>query len=86
MVLRMTRPTTRKTSSNLQFRKCVPRDILDKARGRKITLSLPSEERGDKSLLVSVIISPEIKVSLRTNKQDVPKYRSASAEEQLQKA
>ena len=86
MVLRMTRPTRRKTSSNLQFRKRVPKDILDKARGKKITLSFPREDDHHKTLLVPVTISSEIKVSLRTNEPDIAKRRSASAEEQLQKA
>lgn len=85
MVLSMTRPSRRKTSSHLQFVKRVPTDVLAKARGQAIALSLPARSPGDPPTLTHVKLSPVVKLSLRTRDHDEAKARSGAIEEQLQR-
>lgn len=76
MVLRMTRPTKRPESSQQQFRKRVPADILAKAKGRSITIQFPEEGR-DGAFSLAAKVASEIKFSLRTTDKAVAKIRPA---------
>src|SRR5262245_56982848 len=88
MVLRMTRPTQRKESSNHLIRKRIPTDILTAAQGHKITLQFPSETPGEAPDERSAVTFKRqaIKVSLTTRDKATAKLRTALAESQLEAA
>ena len=65
MVLLMARPTKRPDSPFLQFRKRVPADVLERARGQRITFTFPSADIGGADVTVSVTLANEVKFSLR---------------------
>ncbi len=79
----MTRPTRRDTSSILQFRKLVPADILDRARGQAIVLRLPGLKR-EGEIITSGTVGDVVKFPLRTRDPDVARTRTASATAQLE--
>jgi integrase len=83
MVLVMARPTSRPNSSFYQFRKRVPADVLERARGQRVTI--PSEEIGGADLTASVTIGPELKFSLQTRDPALAKTRTGLATAQLQR-
>lgn len=86
MVLLMARPTKRSGSSKDQFRKRVPADVLDVARGERIVFSLPKMHTGDGRILVSAKIGAEVLFSLRTEEPSLVKLRHSAAAEQFERA
>ncbi|MCC7254217.1 hypothetical protein [Hyphomicrobium sp.] len=86
MVLFMARPTKRSGSSNGQFRKRVPADVLRIARGERIAFSLPKSHAGDERLAISVKIGHEVTFSLRTEDRSLIKLRHGVALEQFERA
>lgn len=85
MVLVMARPTSRPNSSFYQFRKRVSADVLERARGQRVTIIFPSDEIGGPDLTTSVTIGPELKFSLQTRDPAVAKTRTGLAIAQLEK-
>lgn len=74
MVLRMARPVKRPTSSFIQFRRRIPRDVLPLARGRTIAVPVDGE-------LVALTIGPkavELNLSLRTRDPGEAKARQGA--------
>jgi integrase len=64
MVLSMARPVQRRGSSRHQFRRRVPRDVLAKARGRRIAFRFPRDDGSEE--IVTVTAGTEVMFSLRT--------------------
>jgi integrase len=85
MVLAMARPATRQNSSLAQFRKRVPADILEVARGQRLLFRLPAEKPADPDIEVPATIGAEVTFSLRTRSPALVKQRHAAALEQLEK-
>ncbi|WP_152024968.1 hypothetical protein [Candidatus Filomicrobium marinum] len=82
----MARPTKRSRSSNRQFRKRVPADVLNVARGQRISFSLPKTHLDDERILVSATVGNEISFSLRTGDISLAKLRHSAALEQFERA
>ena len=74
MALRMTRPTRRKESSTYQYRSRVPKDVVAKARGQRLTIAFPNDGQ-DKAATVFLHIADTVKFSLRTRDPAVAKAR-----------
>ena len=85
MVLLMARPTSRSSSSFLQFRKRVPTDLLAVARGQSLVITLPAEVPGEPDLTVPVKVGREVTFSLRTKSPALAKQRNAIAVAQLER-
>jgi len=86
MVLFMARPTKRSGSSKHQFRRRVPADVLNVARGERIAFALPKTHAGTEHILVSVKFGAEILFSLRTEEPSLVKLRHSAAAEQFERA
>jgi integrase len=85
MVLRMTRPAKRPDSTFLTFRKRVPADIREKAKGLRVTFQFPEAGEANPAATVTVTMGAEqVKVSLRTREPAVAKARTGIAETHLQ--
>ncbi|HEX6957772.1 MAG TPA: DUF6538 domain-containing protein [Ferrovibrio sp.] len=84
MVLRMTRPAKRPDSTFLIFRKRVPADLQQKARGRTVTFQFPEAGEANPAVAVTVTMGDFVKVSLRTREPSVAKARAGMAEAHLQ--
>lgn len=82
MLLRMPRPMLREGSSVPQFRRRVPNDILDIARGKFVLVELPAM-KGEPSVPVTVTAGQFIKFSLKTYDPDIAKFRHAAANIQV---
>jgi integrase len=85
MVLLMARPTSRSSSSFLQFRKRVPTDLLAVAKGQNLVIALPAEVPGEPDLTVPVKVGREVTFSLRTKSPALAKQRNAIAVAQLER-
>jgi intergrase/recombinase len=85
MVLIMARPTKRSNSSVLQFRKRVPADVLERARGQRVTFTFPSEEIGGPDVTVPVTVGNEVRCSLRARNPALVKSRHGLATAQLER-
>lgn len=86
MVLRMTRPTRRSDSASHIFRPRIPADLVEKARGRRVTFHFPEAGPSHPPFATTVTIGKEhVKVSLRTRDASIAKLRNAIAEEHIQK-
>ncbi len=85
MVLRMTRPAKRPDSTFLTFRKRVPADIREKAKGLRVTFQFPEAGEANPAATITVTMGAEqVKVSLRTREPAVAKARTGIAEAHLQ--
>jgi len=80
MVLRMTRPAKRPDSTFLTFRKRVPADLQQKARGRAVTFQFPEAGEANPAVAVTVTMGDFVKVSLRTREPSVAKALAGMAE------
>ncbi|WP_296101616.1 site-specific integrase [uncultured Agrobacterium sp.] len=78
----MPRPMLREGSSVPQFRRRVPADILDIARGKFVLVELPAM-KGEPSVPVTVTAGQFIKFSLQTYDPDIAKFRHAAANIQV---
>ena len=85
MVLIMARPTKRPNSSFHQFRKRVPADVLERARGQRVIFTFPSEEIGGPDITTSVTLGGEVKFSLRAREASLVKSRMGLATAQLER-
>jgi len=85
MVLRMARPTRRKESSFLWFRKRVPADVQRTASGKRISFSFPAEVPGDPDIVVTTTLGTQVKFSLQTRDPAVAKQRHGLAAAQLER-
>ena len=83
MVLQMTRPTFRPDSAGAQFRKAVPKGIMDRLRGRPLAFQLPSPE-GEEPLQLTITPGQVIKFSLRTSDAALAKRRISAANDQAE--
>jgi len=84
MVLAMNRPMKRSGSSFEQFRKRIPLNVLEVARGKRATISLPPEAPDGDPILISITIGAEVRFSLQTRNSTLAKQRNAAATEQLE--
>lgn len=82
MVLCMARPTRRRGTSNLTFRKRVPADVLRKTQGQRATFRLPNENGGED--VVSPRVGVEVTFSLRVADARLAKERHAAASMQFE--
>lgn len=78
MALPMTRPTRRRESSFLTFRKRTPKDILAKAKGQVVTIAFPPDSEGQRT--ATFTIGPEIKFSLKARDPANARARTGFAE------
>ncbi|QSY94838.1 site-specific integrase [Rhizobium bangladeshense] len=80
MAFRMTRPTSRKDSSNEQFRCRVPKDLVEKLQGERFRAALPvSHDPNDGTFSVDALVKEHIKFSLKTSDPHLIRVRSAAA-------
>jgi integrase len=86
MVLFMARPTTRFGSTNGQFKKRVPSDVLAVARGTEIIFSLPKAQAGEERIPVRAKVGTHVEFSLRTSDASLVTLRHAAALEQFERA
>jgi hypothetical protein len=86
MVLRMARPSHRSGSSKTQFRKRIPANVINQARGRKVSFCLPSGGKSEPEVTFDITLGSEIRFSLRTENQALAKRRHATASAQLDDA
>jgi len=80
-VLRMARPMRRKGSSNIQFRRRIPSDVLEKARGMALMIPV-----GD--IVARVTVTPtaeQVQVSLRTSDKTEAEVRHAQVAAHLER-
>lgn len=82
-VLHMARPRNRRGTTNFQFRKRIPTDVLRKTKGQRIAFRLPGG-RAEDDLVVWATVGPEITFSLRTINASLAKERHAAALAQCQ--
>ncbi|WP_347881375.1 DUF6538 domain-containing protein [Agrobacterium sp. GD03872] len=78
----MPRPMLRDGSAVPQFRRRVPRDILEIARGKLVLVELPGM-KGEPSVAITALAGQFIKFSLKTYDPDVAKHRHAAANSQV---
>jgi hypothetical protein len=69
----MARPTTRARSTNQQFIKRAPADVLRVAKGRKATVVLPADVLGQPDIPVDFTLGDVVYVSLRTRDPSIAK-------------
>jgi len=86
MVLIMARPTTRSRSTKGQFKKRVPSDVLERARGQAIFFALPKALSGDERIVVRAKFGTHVEFSLRTNDPALINLRHGAALEQFERA
>lgn len=82
MVFSMVRPTRRDGSPNAYFRRRIPADLLEKLKGRKISVRLAGASETDVSE-VTAAIGHEIKFSLQTADPRLLRARHAQAQLQI---
>lgn len=85
MVIPMAQPTKRSGSSFVQYRKRVPSDILRAARGRRATVTFPSETPDTPDVVVSVKLGKDVRFSLQTRERALAKSRAGHAAAQLER-
>jgi hypothetical protein len=86
MVLRMARPTRRKESSLLQFRRRIPADVQQAAVGRRVAFTFPGHTPADPPIIVHAALGrTQVRFSLRTRDPAVAKQRQGLATAQFEK-
>lgn len=83
--LRMSRPTRRSGSSVLTYRKRVPADLRDKARGGPVLIRFPAHGHEPECTVTATLGASEVTFSLRTRDPHVAKARTGIAEAHLQR-
>lgn len=83
-VLRMSRPTRRSGSTILAFRKRIPADLRDRARGRVVLIRFPAHGQEAECTVTATIGASEVTFSLRTRDPHAAKARTGIAEAHLQ--
>ncbi|MFG1433393.1 DUF6538 domain-containing protein [Xanthobacter sp. V2C-8] len=83
--LRMSRPTRRSGSSFLTFRKRIPADLRDRARGRPVLIRFPAHGSEPECTVAATLGASEVTFSLRTGDPHVAKARTGIAEAHLQR-
>lgn len=82
MIIPMSRPMLRDGSSVPQFRRRVPSDIYEIAKGKLLLIQLPAT-KGDPAVTISAKAGEFVKFSLRTRDPEVAKRRQAAANTQV---
>ena len=85
MVLLMSRPAKRSGSTNYQYRKRVPADVQEAARGQRLVITFPAEAQGESDDTAIVTFGKEAKFSLKTRDPLIAKVRTGLATAQLEK-
>jgi hypothetical protein len=80
------RPTSRAGSSKRQFKRRVPGDVLDAARGKEIAFRLPKTHSGGGHILARAKVGPHVTFSLRTSDPSLVKLRHVAAMGQFEEA
>lgn len=82
----MASPTRRPESRHLQFRKKVPADLRDVAKGKHVFAELPPIAGQDGVLVAIKISGQEVKLSLRTSDKGAARLRNAAANVAVERA
>lgn len=75
MAFHLSRHATRDDATTLQFRRRVPLDVVERLRGRSVTVTLPATTR-DAEAVVSFKLGTHAKVSLRTGDKGAADVRA----------
>lgn len=85
MVLRMSRPVRLSHTSYLSFRKRIPADLRNQARGQVVRITFPAHGADPEHTATATLGATEVKFSLRTRDPDTAKARTGIAEGHLQR-
>jgi hypothetical protein len=84
MVLLMAPPIRRSDTSVIYFRKGVPADIQQLAKGQTLAFAIPGDSEEEPEIVATVNVGAEVKVSLRTRDPAIAKLRTGLAAARLE--
>ena len=85
MVLLMSRPAKRSGSTNYQYRKRVPADVQEAARGQRLVITFPAEAQGEPDDTAIVTVGKEARFSLKTRDPLIAKVRTGTGDRSARK-